>query len=224
MPFNRSSSLVPLINEEETDQSRGEPNAIIEDTKIQGRSNARGKDGYICEAALKLLLDNMTTANDVSSIFEKDVHLKESLTDKKCKEKCEFCNRKCCNNGKICCDRKKMQFYLIDQSIYKLSSISLSKENASYHVKEENKEKPTEKAKRFECNSLNFSTESLGSAEKLETLKRIQRRMRNMQKYYPEVYNNQTNIIEQYGGNGRLLNVKTELLDMDMTNSAVFWV
>ncbi|VEN58869.1 unnamed protein product [Callosobruchus maculatus] len=81
MLFKKSSSHIPLINEEETDHSSlcsKEPNAITEDTKTQERNSVREKDGDFCEAALKLLLDNMTTANDVSSIFETDVHLKES--------------------------------------------------------------------------------------------------------------------------------------------------
>ncbi|CAH1985217.1 unnamed protein product [Acanthoscelides obtectus] len=165
----------------------------------------------------------MTTPDDVSSIFKTDAQLKESLGGKNSREKCEFCNRRCCNNGKICCERKKLQFYLLSQSINRLSTISLCRENMTL-VEQKPSEQDKEKAKRLGSSSLNFSTESLGSLEKLETFKKIRRRMRNMQKYYPEVYNNKTNIIEQYGGNGSLLNVKSELLDMDMTNSAMFWV
>lgn len=71
--------------------------------------------------------------------------------------------------------------------------------------------------------AIDHSDESLDMLGRIETIRKIRRRMRNMKKYYPKVYYCQNSIIEEWGKDSFNF-VNPEILELDPKANSIFWV
>lgn len=152
---------------------------------------------------MNYLLGNITHPSDLN---QNSKSLKEN------KNLCEYCGRELEHSKLPCCDKQKLHIYLLNiqkrKTIQSLSSYSMNKLNAD-NIKC-NYEKLQDIHKNIE-NSASSSFKSLRSnpskplmrfnLEKYRgTFKRIEKKMRNIEKFYPELYNQNTCIIDLWAG------------------------
>lgn len=68
-----------------------------------------------------------------------------------------------------------------------------------------------------------YSESSLEVLGKKEVFTKIKKKLRNMKKYYPNVYFSSNSIIEEWGQNS-FYSVKPEILELDPKSNSLFWV
>ncbi|XP_074027923.1 uncharacterized protein [Leptinotarsa decemlineata] len=212
---NENESECEEIGESETNSKSGTLNKKqLENVGIiVGKRNA-----IVSGSAIKLLLNNMVTPEDITNILTTNNDLKTNYCKRE--KECEFCNKKC-NICKVCCMNKEMQMYLVNYAMQKLSFITFNRHKSITCQALSEDTKPTMK------NISDMTTNQSDSSETLarqETFKKLKRRLKNVKKYYPEVYSFKGNIIEKWGENSVLKTMKQDILDLDVKSTSLFWV
>ncbi|KAG5881323.1 hypothetical protein JTB14_025708 [Gonioctena quinquepunctata] len=137
-------------------------------------------------------------------------------------KKCEFCNRKC-NTCRVCCMRKEMQIYLVNHAMQKLSFLSLYKES-SFCCPPIFENSPIIPTRRIENDRKIPESDSIIVLVEMETLRKIKMRLKNMKKYYPDIYNFEGNVIEKWGKNLAMDEMNQDLLNLDPKCKSLFWI
>lgn len=165
-------------------------------------------------AALNLIVDNIASPSDVTSILEIKAKTCSYLRQN---TKCEFCSKKC-DISKICCAKKEQQMHLLNNALERLRGISNKK--LSFTIR---KIHPSSKFFNIKKEQCDYSETSLDALSKKETFRKIRKKLKNLKKYYPKMFYCSNSIIEEWGKNS-FLTIKPEILKLDPKANSIFWV